>query len=141
MLPPTLQLKPSRWLLIWLVTLHLLAVGAVIYSGLAWAIRLPLLLVLLAGGTLAIRREWRRSGQQLVPVTLTQWQITSINGTEEVALRDALVFRHLVILYFSYPGKRWSRPVLVAEDAVSTDTHRRLRAVLNTLPPGAGQSR
>lgn len=131
MLPPVLVLRPSRGLLVWLLLLHLLALlavwvtpGPALAKGVACA-------VIVAGLAWSLRRELRREGDRLTPLTLTKWRLRTIHGTEDAELVDARIFRRLVILQFR-DGDRRRRFVTVAADAVDAETHRKLRAALTT---------
>ncbi len=130
---PVLELKPSRWLLGWLVAIHGLAVVAVWLAALPSGWRLALLLLVGASAMVSARREWQRRGEMLIPQTLTRWRVGAINQQGvEAELLDARVFRHVVMLRFRIDGRWWPRTIVVASDAVDADTHRRLRAALTT---------
>ena len=134
MLPPSLLLKPSRWILLWLGLIHVFAAAAVMLSTLPASMEISLVLLVFVSLMITVNGELRRRDEELVPVTLTEWRIRSINGTEQAELIDVRVFRHVVMLRFRSSLRRWSGWRAIAEDAVPNDVHRRLRAALTVLP-------
>jgi len=86
---------------------------------------------------LYVQRDYLRQGRcsfsELRVQSLEQWQLfNSDNDVQEAQLEHYQVFRFLVILDFRLDSGKYCR-VLVPEDAVDKDTHRRLRAALQTI--------
>ena len=131
MLPPVLVLRPSRGLLVWLLLIHLLALLAVGGTPGPALARGVVSAVIVASLAWSLRRELRRGGSRLTPLTLMKWRLQTIHGTEDAELVDARIFRRLVVLQYRI-GDRRRRFVTVAADAVDEETHRKLRAALTT---------
>jgi len=136
-LPPRLELRPSRALLVWTVALHLLTVVVI------FLVPLHAFIKVIGGGLMAaslwlyVRRDYLGQGRcsfsELRAQSLEQWQL--FNGDsdiQEAQLDHYQVFRFLVILDFRLGSGKHCR-VLVPEDTVDKDIHRRLRVALQTI--------
>ena len=136
MLPPRLELRPSRGLLTWTGALHLLTAVVIFLVPISALLKTFGYLIILSSQWFYFRRDYQRHGccsfSELRPQNLKHWHLIKSNGTEiKAELHQHQVFRFLVILHFILDsGKRCL--VLIPEDALDKDSHRRLRAVLKT---------
>jgi hypothetical protein len=136
-LPPRLELRPSRALFVWTVTLHLLTAIVIFLVPLHAFVKVIGSGLMVASLWLYVQRDYlcqgRCSFSELRVQSLEQWQLfNSDNDVQEAQLDHYQVFRFLVILDFRLDSGKHCR-VLVPEDAVDKDTHRRLRAALQTI--------
>lgn len=134
MLPPRLELRPSRGLLIWTGVLHLLTAIVIFFLPLtAWVKTLGYGSIV-SSLWLYIRRDFQCYGRcsfsELRPQNIKHWHLIKCSGTElKAELHHHQVFRFLVVLEFMLDsGKRCL--VLIPEDSLDKDSHRRLRAAL-----------
>ncbi len=134
-LPPPLRLRPSRSVLLGLFGLHL-GVIIVAYLGSSRGLysHVAAGLVILSG-LFYLRRYGLQQGRcqfvRLVPLDLLNWTLVdSSSGESPASLSGVLNSRHLVILRFSLPERRFSCYVLVPWDAVDSENHRKLRVAL-----------
>jgi len=133
-LPPRLELCPSRWLLIWTGALHLITAIVLFLVPLTTLLKTFGYLIIAGNLWFYFRYDYQRHGRcsffELRPQNLKHWHLIKSNGSEiKAELHQHQVFRFLVILHFILDsGKRCL--VLIPEDALDKDSHRQLRAAL-----------
>ena len=131
MLPPRLELRPSRWLLAWILLLHLLTAIVIFAVPLPWAGKTACYLAIAISLWFYYRRDYRGACSELRPQNMKHWRLLRHGVELEAELSRYQVFRFLVILGFTLDsGKRCV--VLIPEDAMEKDSHRRLRSALRT---------
>jgi len=133
-LPPRLELRPSRWLLIWTGALHLLTAIVIFIVPLPTLLKTVAYLIIAASLWFYFRRDYQRQGRcsffELRPQNMQYWQLVKSNGIElEAELHHYQVFRFLVILNLVLDSGKPCR-VLIPEDSLDKDSHRRLRFAL-----------
>jgi len=128
----SITLKPSRWLIISIITLYSLSACVIAALQTTTLIRLLLLLIVIV----SLMWHWRNAGRctviQLFPETTErQWVLVSKTAKHTDAdLTGSLVYRYLVILYFQLEnGGRCT--ILIPSDSIDEESHRRLRALLH----------
>jgi hypothetical protein len=135
-LPPRLELRPSRWLLIWTGALHLLTAIVILLVPLPALLKTFGYLIIAGSLWFYFHRDYQSRGRcsysELRPQNIKHWHLLKSSGTEEKAeLLQHQVFRFLVVLDFILDSGKRCR-VLIPEDAVDKENHRRLRAALRT---------
>jgi len=135
-LPPRLELRPSRWLLIWTVALHLLTAIVISLVPLTALLKTLGYIIIASSLWFYFRRDYQSHGRcsysELRPQNIKRWHLMKSSGTElKAELLHHQVFRYLIVLHFKLDsGKRCL--VLISEDALDKESHRRLRAALRT---------
>lgn len=136
MLPPRLELRPSRGLLIWTGALHLLTAIVIFLVPLTLLLKMLAYMIVAFSLWFYFYRDYQRHGRcsfsELRPRNMKHWCLITTSGTElKAELHRHQVFRFLVVLDFILDsGKRCL--VLVPEDSLDKESHRRLRAALRT---------
>ena len=136
MLPPRLELHPSRWLLIWTGALHLLTAIVIFLVPLTALLKMLGYMIVVSSLGFYFRRDYQCHGQcsfsELRPQSIKHWQLIKSNGTElQAELHHHQVFRFLIILNFMLDSGKGCL-VLIPEDSLNKDCHRRLRSALRT---------
>lgn len=137
-----LRIRPSRFYLALLLTLHLLAALAV------WWTALPriLQLALLAGIAVIAWLVWQRERRLFIVLReqACDWWLDVGGRSGPVELRRCQVWRYLVLMDFSGHDEkgRWHRRLVIFPDALAPESFRRLRVRLRygALPARTPQS-
>lgn len=134
--PLALELRPSRWLAVLQIAAALLAVVAIVRSGLSLLPQLLALGVLLLIVCSSLRRQgWfgGRSRCRGLRWENGRWLWIGADGRSlALQLRRAVVWRQLVVMHFVGPGGR--RSLCLLPDNLEADALRRLRLCLRYLP-------
>lgn len=123
--------RPSRWVPIAIALLLLLALAAIIASGVPRVVK-----VLLVGGALvhaaiALARLYRPAIRRCAWYADGQWRVRDAQGNDHAAnLIRASVRGTLIVLVLHSPVQRSSALVLLPDNC-DADTHRRLRVRLS----------
>lgn len=125
------EYRPSRRLLAALLAVTVLAVAAVLLSGLPGWLRLALLTLLLAGGAIEVRRfqrsAWLRAGWQ----GSGEWRLLGADGTEHRAeLASARVLGRWIVLRLRRE-RGCAAALVLGPDNAGGDLRRRLRMRLS----------
>jgi hypothetical protein len=134
--PLVLRLQRSRCLAAMLLTVHALAVAAILLCRCpaAWG-AVAFALVALSGLREARRHFARFGGRRLVWSTSGEWLLEHPDGRRErfTAWHAPWVFPRLVVLRLSRGGRR-TRVFVLCADSLACDDHRRLRVRLRAQP-------
>lgn len=125
-----LRIRPSRFFLGLLLTLHLLAALAVLWA----ALPLVLQFALLAGIAVMAWRCWRYESKLFIVLReqAGDWWLESDGRSGAVELRRCQVWRYLVVMDFcgrDDQGRRHHR-LVIFPDALAPESFRRLRVRL-----------
>ncbi|HHJ18406.1 MAG TPA: hypothetical protein ENJ84_01025 [Gammaproteobacteria bacterium] len=136
-LPALIQVQFPRCFMAGLFLIHSASLLLVLWLPLVAVVKISLFSVILASFWFYYWRGWSGEGcsaaRVLRPQTLTDWQMeTGQKKSLSLQLQDFRVFRYLVLLYFKTEAGK-SCLIMLCVDQVSRETHRRLRAGLNTV--------
>ena len=136
--PFRLDRRPSRHLLMALLAVHGMALLVLMPLPVAWWIKVPVALAVLAQGIASWRRQLTfgspSAAKRLVWTGGSSWELVNRDGASRPArlLPGTYVHPWLVVLRFLTEDGRTSAVVL-PRDSLDADSHRRLRVQLTLL--------
>jgi Membrane-bound toxin component of toxin-antitoxin system len=133
--PVEINLKRSRFLLLWIIAIHCFASAALLSLGLPILFVTPLLVIILVGFYVSFQR-WCNPAWQTVICDEGCWILKGEKGVQEVSLRWFYRFGQWVILGFRM-GKHGKVTLSLFPDAVSDEQLRQLRQVLLLATPAS----
>ncbi len=135
MLPSILDLQPSRQLRYWTIGIHLAAIALVLALPIAPLLKAALTVIILAGFWRQYRNLSRNPIRAIYIQNPDNWKLALADGQNTRArLRHSIVFPRLVVLYLEQENGK-TRSLLLPEDSLPPEQHRRLRAALRLLRP------
>ncbi len=134
----TFILKRSRILITGFILLYLSGFLAVIILQASWFVKIALLLMLALVFTQHCRIVCMWSPNSVIglklPVNSPWWHIYTRSGVKlKVELKSSQIFQKIIFLSFRRKGSKIPFRVTIPVDAVTTDTHRKLRKYLRKL--------
>ncbi|MEP3856541.1 MAG: hypothetical protein ABJM39_05790 [Porticoccus sp.] len=125
--PVEIELYRSLLLLVWILSIHSLAVCLLIVSAIPLWLKVLTILPVLVGGahTCLI---WYRQPVKRLSWTSGSWQLFYADQREEVALQHFFILGRLLLLRFHGSRRRYS--VLVLPDSTSPANLRRIHVTL-----------
>ncbi|HBS26799.1 MAG TPA: hypothetical protein DD827_06700 [Gammaproteobacteria bacterium] len=138
MLPKVIELRTSRWLLIWLIAVHLFTALILITMPMPVIVTIGLLILIITSFFIqALRLMGNRfTSPKIIHIqSPQQWQLTNKSRKTIVAtLNHKIIFRYLIVVYLTAEnGKKLV--LLLSEDSMTKDQHRKLRAGLKLIAP------
>jgi hypothetical protein len=131
----TVQPKPSQYLRIWLLSIHLLALLTTLFAPIDLWQKLMLLAALALYSYFTLGKERGKSGSQILRATITPYgraRIVMRDGRKQTARirQDSLVTPWLVIVRFDLTRGLLPVSLLLLPDSVSEEQLRKLRVLL-----------